>query len=139
MARQYYENVGPLPRRAQAPLWRSPSTSPAAARVRNFCTHHGSPLDQPDFTAGDAPVDDTPQQREIEQHRGEVSRHRARWARAETPPAYWAIAFPDTQQVEHINAEASGMHDRQLARVAAEADRAGGRYRKRGEDGGLQG
>ncbi len=50
-----------------------------------------------------------------------ISRHREHWARAETPPGYWNIGFPDTQQVEEMNAEARRMHERKRALVAVEA------------------
>ena len=59
---------------------------------------------------------------EIEAHKQAISRHRAHWARGETPPRYWDIGFPDTQEVAAMNAEAARMHERKRARVAEDAE-----------------
>ena len=65
-------------------------------------------------------------------HRQAVSRHRAQWERAPTPPGYWDIGFPDTQAVENINERAAELHRKKRARIAKEAEKgAGGRYRRR--------
>jgi hypothetical protein len=63
-------------------------------------------------------------------HRQAVSRHRAQWERAPTPPGYWDIGFPDTQAVKRINEQAAELHRRKRKAVAKEA-KEGGRYRRR--------
>jgi DNA repair protein endonuclease SAE2/CtIP C-terminus len=67
----------------------------------------------------------------VSAHRHAVSRHRAQWDRALTPPGYWEIGFPDTQAVEKINEKAAEMHRQRRAAVAKEARKEGGRYRRR--------
>jgi hypothetical protein len=64
-------------------------------------------------------------------HQKAISRHRHHWARANTPPGYWEIGFPDTQEVGDINEEARKMHEQKRADVDAAASREGGRYRRR--------
>ncbi|KIY62735.1 hypothetical protein CYLTODRAFT_383252 [Cylindrobasidium torrendii FP15055 ss-10] len=83
----YYEAVGPLPPRQKAPLWKSPD--PTVKR-------HGD-------TAGML----TPRR---ERKKG-ISRHREEWKRGRTPPAYWDIGFPDTQEVARINAQARELRE----------------------------
>ncbi|KAH9929070.1 DNA repair protein endonuclease SAE2/CtIP C-terminus-domain-containing protein [Epithele typhae] len=90
--RDYYAALKPPPPRLQAPMWRSPSSSPVK------------------------PV------AEASTHKQTVSRHRATWARAKTPPGYWNIGFPDTQEVAALNAEANRMHAEKRAAVADEAE-----------------
>ena len=94
---QYYEAVGPLPSRPQPPKWRSPPTSPAKR-------------------GGDGDI------AAIEAHKQAISRHREHWPRAKTPPGYWNIGFPSTQEVAAMNAEAARMHERKRAMVAEEAE-----------------
>jgi hypothetical protein len=68
----------------------------------------------------------------VSAHRQAVSRHRAQWERAPTPPGYWDIGFPDTQAVEKINERAAEQHRQKRACVAKEAEKeVGGRYRRR--------
>ncbi|KAI0772953.1 DNA repair protein endonuclease SAE2/CtIP C-terminus-domain-containing protein [Trametes elegans] len=109
--RDYYEVVGPLPSRAQAPLWRSPESTP--------------PKPPRGDSSGEVGVDAA-----IEEHKGAISRHREHWPRAKTPPGYWNIGFPDTQEVAAMNAEAVRMHEQKRAMVAEEAER-GGRFKRR--------
>lgn len=75
--KDYYEGVGPLPPRLQPPLWKSPSRKSS-----------GSGQGQGQVL--------TPRR---ERKKG-ISRHRNAWARAKTPPEYWNIGFPDTQDVD---------------------------------------
>ncbi|KAF9481755.1 hypothetical protein BDN70DRAFT_875891 [Pholiota conissans] len=103
--REYYEGVGPLPSRLQAPLWRSPTSSPQKDRQKRRVA-------------------------EIESHKKAISRHRHTWARAPTPPGYWDIGFPDTQEATEINRKAAEMHKRKQEEIEREAAR-GGRYRRR--------
>ena len=58
---------------------------------------------------------------EIEKHKQEISRHRNNWAPPSTPPKYWSIGFPTTQEVREINREAEEMIEAKKARVEAEA------------------
>ncbi|KAI0827288.1 DNA repair protein endonuclease SAE2/CtIP C-terminus-domain-containing protein [Trametes gibbosa] len=108
--RDYYDAVGPLPARLRAPLWRSPESSPSKPSRRD--------------SFGDVSA------AAIEEHKQAISRHRQHWARAKTPPGYWNIGFPDTQEVAAMNAEAARMHAQKRAMVAEEAGR-GGRFRRR--------
>ncbi|EIW53282.1 uncharacterized protein TRAVEDRAFT_154675 [Trametes versicolor FP-101664 SS1] len=110
--RDYYDAVGPLPPRAQAPLWRSPDSTPSKP-----------PRGDSFGDAGAAAA--------IEEHKQAISRHRQHWPRAKTPPGYWNIGFPDTQEVAAMNAEAARMHAQKRNMVAQEADRRGGRFKRR--------
>ncbi|KAI0753341.1 DNA repair protein endonuclease SAE2/CtIP C-terminus-domain-containing protein [Daedaleopsis nitida] len=116
--RDYYEAVGPLPSRLQPPAWRSPESSPSKRRKGKRTRDS---FEDDDEDKGEI---------EIEAHKNAISRHRQHWARAATPPGYWNIGFPDTQEVAQMNAEARRMHERKRALVAVEAER-GGKYRKR--------
>jgi hypothetical protein len=104
-ALQYYRTVGPLPPRLHAPLWRTPPSSP-----KSKATILASPMN----------VDEENEQ-EIERHKREISRHRHNWAPPSTPPKYWSIGFPDTQEVREINREAEEMIEAKKARVETEA------------------
>ncbi|KAI4524955.1 hypothetical protein K525DRAFT_235131 [Schizophyllum commune Loenen D] len=116
--REYYEAVGPLPARPQGPLWRSPSRSPRKHRPE--CQHHQGNHDQEER-----------RDEEVQAHRQAISRHRQQWARAKTPPGYWEIGFPSTQEVTDMNERAREMHRDKLRVVEAEARKDGGRYRRR--------
>ena len=59
--------------------------------------------------------------KEIERRRQEISKHRHNWAPPSTPPKYWSIGFPDTQEVREINREAEEMIEAKKAHVEAEA------------------
>jgi len=106
---KYYENVGPLPPRLKQPLWRSPTKTPARAEDQS----------------------NTSEANDVEAHRKSISRHRHEWARAKTPPSYWDIGFPNTQQVEIINEKAKDMHKRKQDDIEKEAMTENGRYRRR--------
>ncbi len=111
-----------MPARDQGPLWRSPSKTP----VRS-CKRHGVDAS---FTShrhhvrelSPSPSDNQPQT-EIEAHKKQISRHRHNWARPQTPPGYWNIGFPDTQEARDINERAEEMHQRKLRDVEREAER----------------
>ncbi|KAJ7602218.1 hypothetical protein B0H17DRAFT_1026707 [Mycena rosella] len=109
--RDYYEAIGPLPNRLQPPLWRSPPASPEQGQGRRPCRHTDSGRE------------------EITAHKQAISRHRHDWARASTPPSYWHIGFPSTQEAEKINEKAATMHRQKQRDVEAEAED-GGRYYK---------
>ncbi|KAF8191271.1 DNA repair protein endonuclease SAE2/CtIP C-terminus-domain-containing protein [Pholiota molesta] len=108
--RDYYESVGPLPKRLQQPLWRSPTSSPQRS----------------DRNAGSS----SRNKADIESHKKAISRHRHTWARAPTPPNYWDIGFPNTQEATEINKKAAEMHRRKQEEVDREAAR-GGRYKRK--------
>ncbi|OAX43777.1 hypothetical protein K503DRAFT_680246, partial [Rhizopogon vinicolor AM-OR11-026] len=99
--RDYYEAVGPLPKPLQQPLWRSPSSTPTKKRRFSF----------------DSLPDCKENHEEIEHHKQEISRHRHHWYRAKTPPGYWDIGFPDTQETSDINQRAARMYARKLEEV----------------------
>ena len=88
-------------------MWRSPQSSPTKQQGKR---------------PRDSFEEEDENEAAIEQHKAVISRHREHWARAETPPGYWNIGFPDTQQVAEMNAEARRMHERKRARVAVEAE-----------------
>ncbi|KAK7005792.1 hypothetical protein R3P38DRAFT_2556497 [Favolaschia claudopus] len=110
--RDYYEHVGPMPPRQEAPPWRSPSGSP---RGLSPCSH----------------TETGKQKAAIASHRNKISRHKHNWAPTSTPPSYWNIGFPDTQEVASINEKAREMHEQKQKAVQEEADKNHGRYRRR--------
>ena|ERR1700761_6144122 len=74
---QYYDAVGPMPPRLQAPLWTSPrrdvaQSTPINARVG------------PSTSSSE---------KHTRQHMQDISRHRQQWERAATPPDFWSVAF----------------------------------------------
>jgi hypothetical protein len=134
---QYYAAVGKLPPRLEQPLWRSPTASPSTA-IR-ICGHAHAGPSRPardtklvrDLTADFSQHSPARDQSGIQQHQNEISRHRQQWEGPETPPGYWDIGFPDTQKEEEINQRARDMEARKKAKMRAEADKEGGRYRRR--------
>lgn len=113
--RGYYEGVGPLPKPLQKPLWRSPSSTPTKKRRLSF----------------DSLSDCKENREDIEHHKKEISRHRHHWYRAKTPPGYWDIGFPDTQETSDINRRAAEMYAQKLVEVENEARSGKGRYVER--------
>ncbi|KAJ6476047.1 DNA repair protein endonuclease SAE2/CtIP C-terminus-domain-containing protein [Mycena vitilis] len=111
--REYYQAIGPMPNRLQAPLWRTPPGTP-----------HGP---KPCFQSASARKDNA----DITSHKQSISRHRHHWARPKTPPSYWSIGFPNTQEVVSINEKAREMHKQKQKIVEEEANKDGGRYKKR--------
>jgi hypothetical protein len=67
----------------------------------------------------------------IAEHKQAISRHRHQWARASTPPGYWNIGFPNTQEAADINERAKEMHKAKRDSVESEIRRGDGKYRKR--------
>ncbi|KAF8827114.1 hypothetical protein HHX47_DHR5000552 [Lentinula edodes] len=157
--REYYEAVGPMPPRLQPPLWKSPvkdSHNPDPLSKR--CPHHrvggtmkkgsnNSEADDHIFGDLDSPspskrnqsskrnqqIRSTPSTSApgIAAHKQNISRHRAVWARGNTPPAYWDIGFPDTQRAEEINESAREMQRKKKEMIEMEAAREDGRYRRK--------
>ncbi|KAF7315684.1 SAE2 domain-containing protein [Mycena indigotica] len=101
--RGYYEGVGSMPNRLQPPLWRSPPKEAAPTREEQVAAHKQS-----------------------------ISRHRHNWTRGNTPPDYWEIGFPNTQQVNAINEKAQKMQQEKEKMVEQEANKANGRYYRKG-------
>ena len=111
---KWYAAVKPLPPRLEAPRWsESPPPPSSPTLVPSECNS-------------------TSTKSTVRAHRQAVSRHRAQWQRAPTPPGYWEIGFPDTQAVEKINEKAAEIHQQKRDAIAREAKGAGGRYRRRG-------
>ncbi|KAG6335218.1 hypothetical protein ID866_3863 [Astraeus odoratus] len=98
----YYKAVGPVPV-PQRPLWRSPQRKSGA------------------YTRSCGEGNDKENTDDVEQHKQRISRHRHHWHRSKTPPAYWEIGFPDTQEASEINRRAAEMHRRKLIDVEVEA------------------
>ncbi|KAF5353691.1 hypothetical protein D9758_008664 [Tetrapyrgos nigripes] len=144
----YYEAIGPMPPRLQAPLWRSPSRSQSSSndvlqRPRP-CPHHSSDdiidIDDSDFgsqapstskhastsTSSTTNRREREKEKEIQSHKQAISRHRDNWARGSTPPMYWSIGFPNTQEAEEINEQAREQHRRKMKEAAREAERKDG-------------
>ncbi|EIW74925.1 hypothetical protein CONPUDRAFT_66547, partial [Coniophora puteana RWD-64-598 SS2] len=124
--RAYYENVGPMPRRLQQPLWRSPSTTPRKEQRQQ--EQHGlgaassSHRKHRNSFRNPSEDDEAENKRdEIEAHKKAISKHRYHWPRAKTPPGYWDIGFPSTPEVDAINARASAMHRDKRRAVEREA------------------
>ncbi|EJU05200.1 hypothetical protein DACRYDRAFT_103693 [Dacryopinax primogenitus] len=115
--RRYYEDVGPLPPRLEAPLWRSPPH-------RDF---QNAVLPCPRDSAAKDPQ---MSRAHVQAHKQEVSRHRQAWQRSHTPPDYWKIGFPSTQEAQQINKKAEEMHREKARQIELEAER-GGKYRRR--------
>ncbi|TFK67185.1 hypothetical protein BDN72DRAFT_843358 [Pluteus cervinus] len=124
--REYYEAVGPMPTRLRTPAWGS---SPPPTPVKP-CSRH--PLRGTDSDAGAGPSSSSSsRQKEIAKHKQSVSRHRHHWERTKTPPGYWNIGFPDTQEAQKINEEAMEMHKQKMQRVEEGVKRGDGKYRRR--------
>ncbi|KAF8259412.1 hypothetical protein EI94DRAFT_1668530 [Lactarius quietus] len=125
--RDWYEAVGPLPPRLEAPRWsESPPPPSSPTLVPSECSTTKR-------RGGTSPSSSTRKSTSaaVSAHRQAVSRHRAQWERAPTPPGYWEIGFPDTQAVEKINEKAAEIHRQKRAAIAREARDGGGRYRRR--------
>jgi hypothetical protein len=102
---QYYVAVGPLPNRLRQPRWRSASPVSQREMSGDLTTAVGN------VTEGD-----------IAMHREKISRHRYIWERAKTPPGYWNIGFPTTQEAVGINAEAQEMHRNKRKAIEMESE-----------------
>ncbi|KAG8754386.1 hypothetical protein FRC12_011206 [Ceratobasidium sp. 428] len=114
-----------MPKRAGAPLWRSPPPEGDHQLAKpHTCKHHH--VNPTDTSTNMTEKEDAAARKKA------ISRHRHNWAPASTPPGYWNIGFPDTQQVEDINRRAVELHQEKRNAIEQEAGRDGGRYRKRG-------
>ncbi|KAF9556866.1 hypothetical protein CPC08DRAFT_743805 [Agrocybe pediades] len=138
--REYYKSVGPLPSRLQQPLWKSPPATPVKPCLHHSRSHSLSPENMSRASeqaiinkaaAMGGGSRSVPRQSEIESHKKVISRHRHMWDRAATPPGYWDIGFPDTQEVGDINEKAREMHKKKKEIVDREAAKENGRYRRK--------
>ncbi|KAL7418522.1 hypothetical protein Q5752_006980 [Cryptotrichosporon argae] len=102
--RDYYEAVGAVPRFNVAPRWR-------------------------DNDEGDDGAED--HREGLVDHRNRVSRHREVWQKPPTPPEFWQIGFPTTQDVQAINAEADEMNRKREAQIRHEAAHKDSKWRRR--------
>jgi len=149
-----------MPPRLQPPLWRSPTNSPVSQKRTNPkrpkpCPHHSQSTDDDDVVE----IDDSfgsqqpkastslahghasastssrkkekEKQKEIESHRQTVSRHRKEWARGNTPPRFWEIGLPNTQEVADINELAMEQHRRKMEMAERESRKKDGKYVRR--------
>lgn len=150
MRLQYYEAVGPLPPRLQPPLWSSPPRTDIKKKVvANCAAHKRQAPDSRGLTSGglsaafgkaadcDSFEDESQfgtsdgRHRQIEDHKKSISRHRHQWARGNTPPGYWNIGFPSTQEAAEINEKAKEMHRKKQEEIERTVRRGEGRYRRR--------
>lgn len=113
--------MGKLPPRPQAPLWRSPRATPTSPGRRHLADASSVPNSPRKRRVRDEDGDEGEDAAAIAAHVQQISRHRQQWERPETPPGYWEIAFPDTQEAAEINAQAKEMHKQKRARVEEEA------------------
>ncbi|KAG8682969.1 hypothetical protein FRC08_014603 [Ceratobasidium sp. 394] len=111
--KEYYEAVGPMPKRAGGPLWRSPPPEGNQPSKAHTCKHHHA------ATAGTSA--NAVEKEDATARKQAISRHRHNWAPASTPPGYWNIGFPDTQQVEDINRRAVELHQEKRNAIEQEA------------------
>ncbi|KAG9012376.1 hypothetical protein FRB93_001799 [Tulasnella sp. JGI-2019a] len=137
--KDYYQAIGFLPPISRGPRWRSPSPS---KQKRPMCQHITVAEDVDDLLRGSdsivsvAPPNqslstDTNLEADLGQHRRDISRHRHDWAPAGTPPDYWQIGFPTTQQIESINRRADAHYDAKRDRIARDANNPDSRYKKK--------
>ncbi|EFI26691.1 hypothetical protein CC1G_15462 [Coprinopsis cinerea okayama7 len=120
--REYYNAVGPLPPRPPGLLWASPSSTPKR------CKHRAGKADEEDEEDHETP---TRRQKDIDAHKKGISRHRHNWERAKTPPDYWNIGFPNTQEVGEINERAEQMHRQKFMDIEREVASGSSRYKRR--------
>ncbi|MBW0464620.1 hypothetical protein O181_004335 [Austropuccinia psidii MF-1] len=70
-----------------------------------------------------------PNSKIVKEHRNQISRHRHFNPPPQTPPCYWQLGFPDTQQVEEINKQAEENKRLKLAKLEAQAKEGIGAYK----------
>ncbi|CAH7685712.1 expressed protein [Phakopsora pachyrhizi] len=67
--------------------------------------------------------------REISDHQNLISRHRHFNPPPPTPPHYWQLGFPDTQQVDAINERAAELQQQKIKKMEAQACDGKGPYK----------
>ena len=100
--RQYYAAIGNIPRFNEGPKWSEQSHADGRADLKEH-------------------------QNQVSRHRETVSAREAlgadeQWVRPPTPPGYWEIGFPNTQDVELQNDEADRMVAEKEVRIRQEAE-----------------
>ncbi|WRT70182.1 uncharacterized protein IL334_007176 [Kwoniella shivajii] len=88
--RDYYDAVGEIPRYNQAPKWR------------------------------DGPSVEKDEGEAVRDHQNMTSRHRETWIRPPTPPGFWKIGFPSTQEISEQNEQADQMQREKEERLRRE-------------------
>ncbi|KAI5454056.1 hypothetical protein NCC49_005047 [Naganishia albida] len=129
----YYNAVGEMPVVSRAPIWRSPSPESKCKDVRGSarkCPHgrHVVGEDAAEDEHGDHGDEMTEQGKQRVKNR--ISRHREDWTAPSTPPMYWNIGFPSTQDVAVINQEAQRQKEAKRAEMRREAEKKDGKYRR---------
>ncbi|OXG15933.1 hypothetical protein C361_05378 [Cryptococcus neoformans Tu259-1] len=98
----YYEAVGVMPKFYQAPTWKDQGQ-----------------------------VEEEDGEQKMREHLNKVSRHREDWVKPPTPPGYWQIGFPTTQEVEEQNRKADEMARERDEKIRKEAMQKDGKWRKK--------
>lgn len=86
------------PDRSGQPVWRSPPKTPTKRRRAESHVIISPSRDDNGIVK--------------KNHQKQISKHRQRWVTPKTPPKYWEIGFPNTQEVSDINKAADGMKER---------------------------
>jgi DNA repair protein endonuclease SAE2/CtIP C-terminus len=122
-----------LPALPKAPLWASPSKTPTHSRKGCRKSHHHGTVSSSHSDPEETPSKKQREQRELEiqAHKKNISRHRQTWDRAKTPPDYWNIGFPNTQEVGEINERAEQMHLKKMKDVERQVQSGNSRYKRR--------
>ncbi|KAJ9110555.1 hypothetical protein QFC20_002884 [Naganishia adeliensis] len=129
----YYNAVGEMPVVSRVPIWRSPSPKASVERL----AWHRDNVRMEDMLKGVTELgtrrkDDGDTTTEEGKHRAknQISRHREDWTAPSTPPMYWNIGFPSTQDVAAINQEAVRQKGAKRAEMRREAEKKDGKYRR---------
>lgn len=109
--RQYYTAIKPMPPKAGPPLWKSPQSTPKKRKR----TSEDRGFDASLLVEGEARAT------AVTNHVRKISRHRRRWEAPRTPPGYWDIGFPDTQETHRINERARAIHEEKMNQAEAES------------------
>lgn len=88
----YYEAVGVMPKFHRAPTWKDQEQ-----------------------------IEEENGEQAVREHLNKVSRHREDWVKPPTPPGYWKIGFPTTQEVEEQNRKADEMARERDEKIRKEA------------------
>lgn len=116
-----------MPPRAQGPLWKTPTSSQEDAKgTRTGCT-----CAKDKSRGGNIHGEDDDDDEDTSAHQKAISRHRVYHAAPETPPDYWEVGFPSTQQTKKINESAERIHERKERVMEMEARKSDGKYRRR--------
>ena len=79
-----------------------------------------------------APIHCTHRNGPDNQHVQQVGRHRSIWESGLKPNGYWASDFPTTQEIQKAREEEEKTKAEELRKIASEAARGNGRWKKRG-------